>query len=216
MIRPDRPIRARRQTRCAGRTPPHTATRTSRPRRRARARQALANLGERYAREKRRLKEKLRIAEADAEVIRDGLLYGTGRELVEAVTRELVEAVARVLAAAESGDPAWTVAATGCTRPHLSAPRPERPGRPTATTSCVRTCRCDGGNAVPGPVRFLKIPGAGVPLESSVGIPRVKQTPLAAAVRLKGKPAGIPDRAGRNPGYSSMAPPICRRCCRKV
>ena len=58
----------------------------------ARARQALADLGERYAREKRRLKEKLRIAEADAEVIRDGLLYGTGRELVEAVTRVLAAA----------------------------------------------------------------------------------------------------------------------------
>ncbi len=58
----------------------------------ARARQALADLGERYAREKRRLKEKLRIAEADAEVIRDGLWYGTGRELVEAVTRVLAAA----------------------------------------------------------------------------------------------------------------------------
>ena len=58
----------------------------------AKARQGLADLAERYAREKKRLDEKLRTAEADAEVIRDGLLYGTGRELVEAVTQVLTAA----------------------------------------------------------------------------------------------------------------------------
>lgn len=56
------------------------------------ASQALADLGERYAREKKRLEERLRIAEADAAVIRDGLLYGTGRELVEAVSHVLTAA----------------------------------------------------------------------------------------------------------------------------
>ena len=73
----------------------------------ARARQALAGLGERYAREKRRLKEKLRIAEADAEVIRDGLLYGTGRELVEAVTRVLAAEFAVCDLDVELGGSRW-------------------------------------------------------------------------------------------------------------
>jgi hypothetical protein len=58
----------------------------------AKARQALADLGDRYAREKKRLEEELRIAEADAEVVRNGLLYGTGRELVEAVVRVITAA----------------------------------------------------------------------------------------------------------------------------
>lgn len=48
-------------------------------------RQALAELEERHAREKQHLDDELRRAEAAAEPIRYGLLYGTGDELMDAV-----------------------------------------------------------------------------------------------------------------------------------
>jgi hypothetical protein len=97
----------------------------------AKGRQALADLGERYAREKKRLEEKLRIAEADAEVIRDGLLYGTGRELVEAVTR--------VLTAAEFAVCDLDVELGGTRSADLLATRAGR--------SCLIEVKSAGGNA---------------------------------------------------------------------
>lgn len=76
----------------------------------ARARQALADLEEEHARRKAELEEELRRAEESAAPVRDGLLYGTGDELVEAVARVLTDAGLKVvdldneLGATESAD----------------------------------------------------------------------------------------------------------------
>jgi hypothetical protein len=56
------------------------------------ARQAVDELEAHYAEEKRRLEQQLREAEARAEPVRYGLLYGTGAELVDAVATVLATA----------------------------------------------------------------------------------------------------------------------------
>jgi hypothetical protein len=56
------------------------------------ARQALADLEERYERDKAALEQRLRSAAEEAAPVRDGLLYGTGGELVEAVRAVLAAA----------------------------------------------------------------------------------------------------------------------------
>jgi hypothetical protein len=60
-------------------------------------RQALHDLDARYAEEKLRLEQALREAETGAEPVRYGLLYGTGAELVRAVTQVLAAAGLRTV-----------------------------------------------------------------------------------------------------------------------
>jgi len=55
-------------------------------------RQALADMEARHAEERRELEEALAEARRDAETIRDGLFYGTGSDLVQAVEAVLVAA----------------------------------------------------------------------------------------------------------------------------
>jgi hypothetical protein len=57
-----------------------------------RARQALADMAVRHAEEKARLEEELERARAATEGVRYGLLYGTGKELVDAVDAVLKDA----------------------------------------------------------------------------------------------------------------------------
>lgn len=61
------------------------------------ARQALADLEERFADEKRQLDQALREAKEKAEPVRYGLLYGSGAELVDAVAQVLAEAGMRAV-----------------------------------------------------------------------------------------------------------------------
>ena len=56
------------------------------------ARQALVDLEEQYERDKAALEQRLRNASEEAAPVRDGLLYGTGAELVEAVRAVLTAA----------------------------------------------------------------------------------------------------------------------------